>query len=342
MLSESATGPSDVTAPPMVSVIIAAFDAAPFIERAIRSVQAQTLPDIEIIVVDDVSRDDTVAVVTELATRDSRIKLVRSPKNGGPSAARNLGIAAARGRWVAILDADDAFQPDRLEGLVRAAEEHSLDMIADNVIYYDATAQAEAGHGNLELGKSFEFIDMKRFLNASLFRRPLTDLSGRGYLQYALLKFVFRRAFLVEQGLRYPETIRDSEDFYFYASCLARGANAGLVADAGYLYTQRVGSLSGKASGQTRTVVDRSQVVRGVEALLAEHARAFDVVEVRLLRQRQEQARGLQAYETALAHNRSRDRRKALQVLASAPPSWGFLLQGIVQRVRRGRQGARP
>lgn len=342
MLSESASGPSDTTAPPLVSVIIAAYDAALFIERAIRSVQAQTLSDVEIIVVDDVSRDDTVAVVTDLAKLDARIRLVRSPKNGGPSAARNLGIAAARGRWIAILDADDAFKPDRLDTLVRTAEERSLDMIADNVTYYDATAQAEAGHGNLELNGAFEVVDMKRFLRASLFRRPLSDVSGRGYLQFALLKFVFRRSFLLEQRLRYPETIRDSEDFYFYASCLAHGAKSGLVATAGYLYTQRIGSLSGKASGQTRTVVDRGQVIRGVEALLAEHARAFDAVDTGLLRQRQEQARGLQAYETALVHNRSRDRIRALKTLAAAPPSWAFLWQGIVQRVRRDRQGTRP
>lgn len=95
---------------PVVSVIMPAFNAAPYIRQALDSVFAQHFPDLEIIVVDDGSTDDTLAV---LAPYDSRICLLQQP-NGGPAAARNTALQAARGEFVCFLDADDWMLPDKL------------------------------------------------------------------------------------------------------------------------------------------------------------------------------------------------------------------------------------
>ena len=103
---------------PVVSVVVAAFNASRWIGMSLASALAQTLREIEIIVVDDGSADDTPEVVAEFAKRDSRIRLIRQ-ENAGVGAARNTGIRAARGEFIATLDADDLWNPTKLEQQVR-------------------------------------------------------------------------------------------------------------------------------------------------------------------------------------------------------------------------------
>jgi glycosyltransferase involved in cell wall biosynthesis len=97
----------------LVSIVIPAFNAAPFIERTLRSACAQTHAAIEILVVDDGSTDDTAALVERLAASDARITLFRKP-NGGVASARNLGLQQARAEWVTFLDADDLWHPSKV------------------------------------------------------------------------------------------------------------------------------------------------------------------------------------------------------------------------------------
>ena len=103
-----------MSSPPTVSVIIAAFNARRWIGLSVASAQSQTLREIEIIVVDDGSTDDTSEVVAGMAKNDSRIRLIRQA-NAGVGAARNTGIRFARGRYIAPLDADDVWEPGKLE-----------------------------------------------------------------------------------------------------------------------------------------------------------------------------------------------------------------------------------
>ncbi len=98
---------------PAVSVITPAWNAAAFIGETIESVQAQTITDWEMVIVDDGSTDTTPAVVESYAARDPRIHLLRQP-NSGPSAARNRAMAAARGQFFAFLDSDDRWSPTYL------------------------------------------------------------------------------------------------------------------------------------------------------------------------------------------------------------------------------------
>jgi glycosyltransferase involved in cell wall biosynthesis len=126
--------------PETVSVIIPAFNVRNCVERAISSALNQTLPPVEVIVVDDGSTDATVNFVAHLAKDEPRIRLLRQSRNMGPSAARNLGIAAARGEWVAMLDADDWYLPGRLSVLVGFADRQQLTMVADNFHFYDEHA----------------------------------------------------------------------------------------------------------------------------------------------------------------------------------------------------------
>ena len=110
-----------VNANDLISVIMPAYNAEKYIADAIKSVLQQTYPHFELIIVDDASQDRTVEIVCSF--NDERIKLIRHATNQGPGGARNTAIEAAKGRWMAVLDADDQWLPHRLEKLVQAAQE---------------------------------------------------------------------------------------------------------------------------------------------------------------------------------------------------------------------------
>ena len=95
-------------------MVVPAFRAAQTLPQAVASVQAQTRGDWEMIIVEDASGDDTATVAAALAAADPRIRLLVQPVNGGPAPARNRAIAAARGRFIAFLDADDLWLPEKL------------------------------------------------------------------------------------------------------------------------------------------------------------------------------------------------------------------------------------
>ncbi|MGE0815647.1 MAG: glycosyltransferase family 2 protein [Vicinamibacterales bacterium] len=106
---------------PRVSVVIAAYNADQFIEATCRSAMRQTFQAMEIVVVDDGSTDDTARIVQALSAEDPRIRLLRQP-NQGVAAARNLAIAESSGEYVAPLDADDLWDPTKIERQVAALD----------------------------------------------------------------------------------------------------------------------------------------------------------------------------------------------------------------------------
>lgn len=107
---------------PLVSVIIAAYNAAADIRTTLASLRAQTYLAFEAIIVDDGSTDDTAAIVEEFVRADTRFRLVRQA-NAGVGAARNTALALARGVYLAPLDADDLWEPEKLEKQVAAMEQ---------------------------------------------------------------------------------------------------------------------------------------------------------------------------------------------------------------------------
>ncbi len=95
-----------------------------YIGESIESVQAQTCPDWELIIVDDCSGDNTEEIVADYIKKDSRIRLYKNDRHCGAAVSRNLALRQAKGRWIAFLDSDDLWEPSKLEKQIRFMQEH--------------------------------------------------------------------------------------------------------------------------------------------------------------------------------------------------------------------------
>ena len=223
---------------PDVSVIVAAWKAATTVEDAVRSALASRGVAIEVVVVDDASPDNTWTVLQKLAATDPRIVINRLVANGGPSAARNRAITLAKGRYVAVLDADDAVTPERFAMLVAMADSQSADLIVDNMTEVDAAGQT-IGAGRFLKSVMFQTqrsIDLATWVE---FNQPMKEGDCIGYL-----KPLIRRATLDRLKAAYDPLLRNSEDYYIVADMLARGARMTYTPQAGYRYTRAAGSTS--------------------------------------------------------------------------------------------------
>lgn len=116
-----------------VSVVIPTYNRAELINRAIESVLQQTYSDIEIIVVDDASEDETESAVKKI--KSEKLRYIRLKQNGGACKARNTGIRAAKGNYVAFLDSDDIWNPDKLEKQMTFLREKKAEVVACNGWY---------------------------------------------------------------------------------------------------------------------------------------------------------------------------------------------------------------
>lgn len=120
-----------------VSVIVPVHNTEEYLDKCVKSIQAQTLTDIEIILVENASTDNSPAVCRELAAEDSRIKVIHL-EIGDLSHARNIGVKHATSEYVAFVDSDDSIAPDMYETLYGLADENDLDVVyANHVLVYD-------------------------------------------------------------------------------------------------------------------------------------------------------------------------------------------------------------
>jgi len=273
---------------PDVSVIIAAWKAADFVERAVRSALMSRGVTIEVIVVDDASPDRTFAVLRQLAAQDSRVIIDRLETNGGPSVARNRAIALASGKFIAILDADDTIEPDRLSRLVSRAERRAADIVVDNMKEVDANGRLLSS-GLFVKSHAFSTernVDLETWV---AFNQPMKAGDCIGYL-----KPVIRRATLDRFQAAYDPALRNSEDYYLLADLLAQGGRMLYVSEAGYRYTRSPASISHR--------------------LKPEHTRAWLEAEDRYLRR---YGAGLTAGQQSVLARRSRALRHVNQLVAA-------------------------
>lgn len=189
----------------LVSVITPAYNCARTIRETIESVMNQTISDWEMLIVDDCSTDDTVKVVTEYAQKDDRIKLICMEKNSGSATARNAAIGCAKGRYIALLDSDDLWKPEKLE--------RQLQFMTDNNYSFTFTAYdvfRESSDKNRRIFEVPERITYKKYLSNSIIgcltvvvdREQIPDFHmENGYLEDTLTWMFYLRKGVIAYGL---------------------------------------------------------------------------------------------------------------------------------------------
>ncbi|MHB8233254.1 MAG: glycosyltransferase family 2 protein [Solirubrobacteraceae bacterium] len=214
------------------SVVIAAYQAADTVAEAIGSVLSQTCQDFEVHVVDDGSSDDTAKIAGAIAERDARVNVHRQA-NGGPSAARNTGIAASTGEFVSMLDSDDLWLPDYLHEMGRA-----LDLGADvGFAYTEAWAYDERG------GRFLKTTAMARQhppAQTIAHERFLSELIQRNFVYNAV---TVRRSVLEKVG-GYDTAMTHGEDYELWLRIANSGFNAARVPGPLAIKRDSPGSLS--------------------------------------------------------------------------------------------------
>ncbi len=201
-------------ATPVLSVIIPVYNAEMNIIRTLESVLPQAGEDVEIILIDDGSRDRSLEICEDLARADSRIK-VFSQENGGPGAARNTGIRAARGEYILFVDSDDTQAPGAIDALLEAVQGHDLVIAHFNILMKGQVLD----RGYIKTNQTMERDD---FLHA-LARRP------GSYYYSALWNKLYRRQILDDHGLLFDPTLRWGEDFKFNMAYYAHVNRVGFL-----------------------------------------------------------------------------------------------------------------
>lgn len=208
-----------------VSVVIPVYNGENFIENCVQSVLHQTFSDLQIIVVDDGSADQTASILEQLSHQDSRLQVIHQ-ENGGVSKARNTGLAAATGEWVLFVDADDMISADYCEAMVQAASNMAVDVLI--------ARPHQVGE------PEYVKLDEKK----KLFEACLSyDEISFSYNIDAPWGKLFRLSVVRENGIVFPEELTRSEDSYFCMDFYRCAAKIGLLNQFGYIHTEREGSL---------------------------------------------------------------------------------------------------
>lgn len=197
---------------PFVSIIIPVYNASQHILQCLESVKSQSFTDYEVILVDDGSKDDSAQIITRFigAHTLSNYRLLQK-ENGGVSSARNAGIRAAQGQWIAFVDSDDWIDPDYLTLMVSAIRENEADFCLIGFRAYDD--------------------DTQRFDIWSDYPLPTGTIPGE---LYALTSFdyiwsrLYKKSILEEHGILFDERISYCEDnaFNFDYSAMWTGLHA--------------------------------------------------------------------------------------------------------------------
>ena len=162
----------------LVSVIMAAYNAEPYIRETMSSVLEQTYKNWELIVVDDCSSDATYRILQEYAGTDTRVRLMRNERNQGCAASRNRAIDASRGFYIAFLDSDDLWEPQKLQRQLEFMQFQGADLVYTNYRMIDGGGHF-IKHRTLKSKATLEDLLEENYINFSspLFtRKSLEDL----------------------------------------------------------------------------------------------------------------------------------------------------------------------
>lgn len=257
---------------PLVSIIVPVYNVQNSVARCVESVCAQTWKNIEIILINDGSQDESYAICEEFRSKDPRIVLV-DKANSGVSDTRNYGLTIAQGKYVQFVDSDDYIEPDFTEHLVTAAEEHHADLVISPYWMVIPANSTKMGYTLENLQESLGIEPEKKkpdeiheysFLpegvyDRDTFARRLMDMPASFYYS-VLWNKLYRRDLLVDNHLQFTREVRWAEDLVFnldYILC----ANVFVSIPApGYHYVQNPQSICHTQINPATIVQNKLQV----------------------------------------------------------------------------------
>lgn len=212
---------------PKVTVIIPAYNAEKFIEKSVGSVLSQTYGALELIVVDDGSKDSTPELLEKMAAADGRLRPMRVP-NGGPAEARNRALEAMDREtdYVMFMDADDILKPDTLEYAVQAARNGS------DMVLFGFTILNTDGTGN-------DYCEPEKTVLRGEMKTELAPLYKANLLNQVWAK-LYRADLIMENGIRFQD-YRWGEDRLFIYDCLDKCEKLTVLPECKYLYIMHEG-----------------------------------------------------------------------------------------------------
>ena len=311
---------SDARQECLVSILLPAYNSGHMIGTAIQSVLNQTQRRFELIVINDCSTDDTLGVVERFARGDARIKLLHTKRNGGPAAARNIGFDAARGRWIALLDSDDAYVPERLARLLEFADANAAHMVSDNLLMMPVG-------GTPYLLIPPDLLGQPQHLTAAEFIHRNIGDTKNPRLSYGFMQPMIRREFLLKHGIRYDERNRFGEDFMLYVACLRAGACWWVTPEVLYHYATRPGSLT-----EVQTSGDLWRIAQLEADFLRDPAASRDPALRKALRRHKAKIDRLYYYRAFTDAVKSGQFREAGRLLVQSPSSPSYIIRETMRQ----------
>ena len=209
---------------PKISVIIPVYGAEKYIRKCIESVVNQTLKEIEIIIINDGTRDNSMKIVNEYSD-DERIKIINK-KNGGISSVRNLGIKEAKGKYIYFIDNDDFIKLDILENLYEKAEKYFLD-----IVFFDINVYSDKLKKIIKIWQDTNFKEDKIYTGEQYLEQYFL---GRGCP--SVCNKLCKRDLYIKNNIFYPENLKYGEDGSTLVKLMAESYRIGKVDERGYYY----------------------------------------------------------------------------------------------------------
>lgn len=190
-----------------VSIIVPVYNAEKWLKRCVDSILNQTLKEIELILVNDGSTDNSGALCDQFAGNDARIRVIHT-ENGGPSKARNIGMKNAYGEYITFADADDEVQSDMYEAMYKIAHKQNTeaDIVMCNILFKTQDEERILNHNFAETYDGNEKIREEVLI--------YFYIGGCGGL-YAPCNRLFRRSFLKQHGIEFDQHRSYAEDLFF-------------------------------------------------------------------------------------------------------------------------------
>ena len=197
---------------PAISVVIPIYNVENFLRKGLDSLLQQTMRDFEVIMVNDGCTDSSREIMQEYADKDNRFRIIDKP-NGGVSSARNAGVQAAQGNYIAFLDSDDYVKPEFLEKLYGEAQKTGADVTCCNYI--------------LDMSESKRFITLPIQLPGGLYQteRLMRSLIKDVRMHYFLWNKLWKRTLFTEHNIQFPhmffEDIATTPRLMYFANKVA-------------------------------------------------------------------------------------------------------------------------